>query len=178
MESPALPGSQRPDTTNLPGLTFGPFGYEPTAAVEHAGADSTSNRCSSSGPTRTFETSRSRARRARFMRVQLNGRIHPMGEVVFHPTARRGDPEWRVMYIGIGDGGSGESRTVDSPESAAARHAGRQDSPHHSRSGEHVGDEHAERKRPLPHPERQPVRRRSRAHERKSGRTAFAIRIG
>ena len=33
MESPALPGSQRPDTAKFPGLTFGPFGYEPTAAV-------------------------------------------------------------------------------------------------------------------------------------------------
>ena len=33
MESPALPGSQRPDATRLPGLTFGPFGYEPTAAI-------------------------------------------------------------------------------------------------------------------------------------------------
>ena len=39
MESPALPGSQRPDTTKLPGLTFGPFGYEPTAAVGDARAD-------------------------------------------------------------------------------------------------------------------------------------------
>ena len=43
------------------------------------------------------------------MRVQLNTRIHPMGEVTFNPAARRGDPEWRVMYIGCGDSGSGES---------------------------------------------------------------------
>ena len=49
------------------------------------------------------------------MRVQLNHRIHPMGELVFHPTARRGDPEWRVMYIGIGDGGAGELRTIARP---------------------------------------------------------------
>jgi hypothetical protein len=38
-----------------------------------------------------------------------------MGEVVFHPVARRGDPDWRVMYIGIGDGGAGESRTAIRP---------------------------------------------------------------
>ena len=38
-----------------------------------------------------------------------------MGEVVFHPTARRGDPEWGVMYIGMGDGGSGETRTIARP---------------------------------------------------------------
>ena len=49
------------------------------------------------------------------MRVQLNARIHPMGEIVFHPAARRGDAEWRVMYIGSGDGGSGESQTAIRP---------------------------------------------------------------
>jgi hypothetical protein len=45
------------------------------------------------------------------MRMQLNGRIHPVGELTFHPAARPGDPEWRVMYIGAGDSGAGESRT-------------------------------------------------------------------
>ncbi len=51
------------------------------------------------------------------MRVQLNTRIHPMGEVTFNPTARRGDPEWRVMYIGCGDSGSGESTIGNALES-------------------------------------------------------------
>ena len=42
------------------------------------------------------------------LRVQPNTRIHPMGELVFNPVARAGDPDWRVLYIGCGDGGSGE----------------------------------------------------------------------
>jgi hypothetical protein len=110
MESPALPGSQRPDNTNHPGLTLPGFGYEPTAAVL------------TPGPIQfesiLIEWSDSDLRNATFegtgreiLRVQLNARIHPMGETVFHPIARRGDTEWRVMYIGLGDGGSGESRT-------------------------------------------------------------------
>ncbi len=37
MENPVLPGSQRPDSRNAPGLKFGPFGYEPTAAVTTPG---------------------------------------------------------------------------------------------------------------------------------------------
>jgi hypothetical protein len=114
MESPALPGSQRPDTTNLPGLTFGPFGYEPTAAVGTPGPINFESVLIEWTDTNlrnvTFEGS---ARE--ILRVQLNGRIHPMGELVFHPTARSGDPEWRVMYVGIGDGGAGESRTVIRP---------------------------------------------------------------
>ena len=114
MENPALPGSQRPDTRSVPGLTFGPFGYEPTAAIW------------TPGPIQfesiLIEWTDTNIRNATFegtarevMRVQLNGRIHPIGELVFHPAARQGDPEWRVMYIGSGDSGSGESRTFIRP---------------------------------------------------------------
>ena len=44
------------------------------------------------------------------MRVQHPLTVHPMGEMTFNPTARPGDADWRVMYIGIGDMGSGEQR--------------------------------------------------------------------
>jgi glucose/arabinose dehydrogenase len=44
------------------------------------------------------------------LRLQQNTRIHPFGEMSFNPVARRGDPDWRVMYIGSGDTGSGEQR--------------------------------------------------------------------
>jgi mono/diheme cytochrome c family protein len=35
---------------------------------------------------------------------------HPLGEMTFNPTARPGDAEWRIMYLGAGDSGSGEQR--------------------------------------------------------------------
>jgi mono/diheme cytochrome c family protein len=44
------------------------------------------------------------------IRLQQPLAIHPMGEMTFNPVARRGDPDWRVMYIGSGDAGSGEQR--------------------------------------------------------------------
>src|SRR5439155_25719197 len=47
------------------------------------------------------------------LRVELNTRSHPMGDMIFNPTARRGDPDWRVLYLECGDGASGESRNVD-----------------------------------------------------------------
>ena len=114
MESPTLPGSQRPDLSRLSSLTVGPFGYEPTAAVSTPGpimfesvliewVDTNLRNVTFEGTAREV------------LRLQLNHRIHPMGEMVFHPTARRGDPEWRVMYIGIGDGGAGELRTIARP---------------------------------------------------------------
>ncbi len=114
MESPTQPGSQRPDTTSVPGLKFGPFGYEPTAAIETPGPIVYESILMEWTDTNRRNTTFEGTARE-IMRVQLNHRIHPMGEVVFHPAARRGDPEWRVMYIGHGDGGSGELRTIARP---------------------------------------------------------------
>jgi hypothetical protein len=45
------------------------------------------------------------------MRIPTNTRIHTLADVVFNPAAKRGDPEWRVLYIGSGDGGSGEAKS-------------------------------------------------------------------
>jgi glucose/arabinose dehydrogenase/mono/diheme cytochrome c family protein len=42
------------------------------------------------------------------LRLQLSSPIHPLGEMTFNPAARRGDKEWRVMYVGVGDAGTGE----------------------------------------------------------------------
>ena len=41
------------------------------------------------------------------MRVEHVRRIHPMGEMSFNPYAEPGDPDWRVMYIGVGDASTG-----------------------------------------------------------------------
>lgn len=46
------------------------------------------------------------------MRLQQPLPIHPMAEMTFNPVARRGDPDWRVMYIGSGDAGTGEQRDI------------------------------------------------------------------
>jgi hypothetical protein len=114
MESPTLPGSQRPDVTSFPGLNTGPFGYEPTAPIATPGVTNfESVLIEWTDTNRRNATFEGTARE--IMRVQLNSRIHPMGEVVFRPAARPGDPDWRVMYIGSGDGGSGETRSSARP---------------------------------------------------------------
>jgi hypothetical protein len=108
LQDPALPASDLPDNKNFPG--FKTAGYTLTPAVRTFGETQreavviewTDSDISNS----TFEGT---AREV--MRVQYNGRIHPMGDLIFNPTARPGDPEWRVMYISTGDGGSGEQKT-------------------------------------------------------------------
>jgi hypothetical protein len=47
------------------------------------------------------------------MRIDLRDRIHPMGDIIFNPTAGPGDPDWRMMYISVGDAGNGEQTNVD-----------------------------------------------------------------
>ena len=46
------------------------------------------------------------------LRMQLASPIHPLGEMTFNPAARRGDPDWRVMYVGVGDAGTGEQKDI------------------------------------------------------------------
>ncbi len=41
-------------------------------------------------------------------RLQVPGLFHPLNEMTFNPTAKPGDPDWRVMYLGVGDAGTGE----------------------------------------------------------------------
>ena len=44
------------------------------------------------------------------LRVQHPLPQHPLGEMTFNPAARPGDADWRVMYLGAGDSGSGEQK--------------------------------------------------------------------
>ncbi|HLO43303.1 MAG TPA: PQQ-dependent sugar dehydrogenase [Leadbetterella sp.] len=41
-------------------------------------------------------------------RLQVPGLFHPLNEMTFNPNAKPGDPDWRVMYLGVGDAGTGE----------------------------------------------------------------------
>jgi hypothetical protein len=107
IEDPSLPGSDMPDNSHYPGLNLD--GYTLTKAIEKPGPTQregvliewTAKNPSSS----TFEgTARE------LMRVQIGTVSHPMGDLIFNPTAKPGSPDWRVMYMSVGEGAAGESR--------------------------------------------------------------------
>jgi hypothetical protein len=109
IEDPALPGSNVPDNSNLPGLNVA--GYTATTSIATPGPiqrEGVLIEWTDSHPSNaTFEgTARE------LMRVALNTRIHTLADLSFNPSARRGDSEWRVLYIGCGDGGSGEAKSA------------------------------------------------------------------
>lgn len=48
------------------------------------------------------------------LRLGFNLHIHPLGDITFNPLATDPThPDWGVMYVAIGDGGSGESNASD-----------------------------------------------------------------
>ncbi len=105
LEEQTAPGSTMPDGRTVPGLNLA--GYAVTAPIATYG---TSEReavliewTDTNIANVTFEGS---ARE--LMRVQMNYRVHTMGDMIFNPTSRPGDADWRVMYLAIGDSGSGE----------------------------------------------------------------------
>jgi imidazolonepropionase-like amidohydrolase len=109
IEDPALPGSILPNTTSVPALNVD--GYTTTDAIKTPGPlqnEGVLIQWTDSNPANaTFEgTARE------LLRVQLNTRSHPMGDMIFNPAARPGDADWRVLYLECGDGASGESKIV------------------------------------------------------------------
>jgi hypothetical protein len=107
IEDPALPGTNAPDAANVPGLSV--RDYTTTPAVPTPGAIQREGVLVEWTDTNTANTTFEGSARE-LLRVALNTRIHPLADLTFNPTARRGDAEWRILYISCGDGGSGESR--------------------------------------------------------------------
>lgn len=42
------------------------------------------------------------------LRINMFGQSHGVQEIVFNPLARRGDEDYGLLYVGVGDGGSAE----------------------------------------------------------------------
>jgi mono/diheme cytochrome c family protein len=110
IEDPATPALAAPKTGVVPALDLST--YTTTTAIETPTVGGRIDReavliewTDRAIANTTFEgTARE------LMRLQLPTPIHPMGEMTFNPAARRGSPDWRVMYIGSGDAGTGEQR--------------------------------------------------------------------
>jgi hypothetical protein len=109
-EDSSLPGNSLPDNSGFPGLNVSEYSLSqiittpgPMMQFEEVLIEWTDTNISNS----TFEgTARE------LMRIKPNNRLHPLGDMIFNPTAKAGDPDWRVLYIECGDGGSGEATGV------------------------------------------------------------------
>ena len=110
MEEPAIAEPAAPRAGVVPGLDLS--GYSTTPAVPTPTVNGQVDRevvlIEWTDRNRTNDTFEGTARE--ILRVQHPLAPHPLGEMTFNPIARRGDPDWRVMYLGAGDAQSGEQR--------------------------------------------------------------------
>jgi mono/diheme cytochrome c family protein len=110
MEDPSTPAPAEPKAGAVAGLDLA--GYTTTPAIATPTVNGRVDReavlieWTDRQPTNaTFEgTARE------LLRLQQPIPIHPLGEMAFNPAARPGDRDWRVMYLGSGDAGTGERR--------------------------------------------------------------------
>ena len=177
MEDPSGAGSPAPKPGVVAGLDLS--GYTTTAAVPTPTVDGKIERevvlieWKDRNPANaTFEgTARE------LLRVQHPLPQHPLGEMTFNPVARRGDADWRVMYLGAGDSRRAISATAaGSTRSASTRSSARScascltsASIRRPARSARTAATASPPTTPSPH---------SRAPARRSGPTACAIRIG
>ena len=112
LEDPIISAPAEPDNSRVPGLSVA--GYAETPVIRTPTGTVPIDReavlvewTDTSRSNTTFE-----GRARELMRVQHNTRIHPMNDMIFNPTARPGDADWRVMYLSCGDTGSGEQADI------------------------------------------------------------------
>jgi glucose/sorbosone dehydrogenase len=108
LEELAAPGTLEPDNAAAPGLNV--KGYTPTTPVQPPGTtDHEGVLIEWTDTNISNEVFEGSARE--LFRIRLNSRIHPLGDMTFNPVARPGDPDWRVLYVACGDGGSGDQKS-------------------------------------------------------------------
>jgi hypothetical protein len=104
-EEPALEVPVEPVNTNTPGLDLS--GYTASEPIPVPGAFTRESVLVEWTDTDITNTTFEGTARE-LLRIRLNSQVHPAGDLIFNPTARPGDADWRVLYVAVGDGGAGE----------------------------------------------------------------------
>jgi mono/diheme cytochrome c family protein len=113
MEDPTIVGPAEPKSGVVPGLDLAGYTTTPAAVTPvEPGFRITREAVIVEWTDRNIANTTFEGTARELFRMQLASPIHPLGEMTFNPAARRGDPEWRVMYVGVGDSGSGEQRDI------------------------------------------------------------------
>jgi glucose/arabinose dehydrogenase/mono/diheme cytochrome c family protein len=110
MEEPAVAAEPAPSAGVAPGLDLSGYATTPAIPTPTVGGRIEREAVLIEWKDRNPGNSTFEGTAREVMRLQLPTPIHPLGEMTFNPVARPGHPEWRVLYIGAGDAGSGEQR--------------------------------------------------------------------
>jgi mono/diheme cytochrome c family protein len=113
MEDPTIEGAADPRPGVVPGLDLSAYRTTPSiVSPMQPGAKINREAVMIEWTDRNIANASFEGTARELLRMQLASPIHPLGEMTFNPAARRGDPEWRVMYVGVGDAGTGEQKDI------------------------------------------------------------------
>jgi len=113
MEDPTIEAPAEPRAGVVPGLDLTGYTTTPAAVTPvEPGTRITREAVIVEWTDRNIRNATFEGTARELFRMQLASPIHPLGEMTFNPAARPGDPEWRVMYVGVGDSGSGEQKDI------------------------------------------------------------------
>ena len=110
MEDPAVTAPSAPKNGVVPGLDLSAYTTTPTIPTPTVEGQAEREVVLIEWKDRNPANATFEGTARELLRLQHPTPIHPLGEMTFNPVARPGDPDWRVMYIGAGDAGSGEQR--------------------------------------------------------------------
>jgi mono/diheme cytochrome c family protein len=110
IEDPATPASAAPKTGVVAGLDLSAYTTTPAIAVPTVDNRIDREAVLIEWTDRDISNATFEGTAREVLRLQQPLPVHPLGEMTFNPAARPGDPEWRVMYLGSGDAGTGEQR--------------------------------------------------------------------
>lgn len=113
MEDPTIEAPSEPRSGVVPGLDLA--GYQTTPAIQIPtlpGQKIDREAVMIEWTDRNTANTTFEGTAREVLRAQLSSPIHPLGEMTFNPAVRPGDPDWRVMYVGSGDSGTGEQRDI------------------------------------------------------------------
>lgn len=112
MEDPATPAPAAPKAGAVPGLDLEGYTVTPAITTPTANGRIAREAVLIEWTDRDIANATFEGTARELMRLELPGVSHPLGEFTFNPAARPGDADWRVMYVGSGDAGTGEQRDV------------------------------------------------------------------
>ena len=113
MEDPTIEAAAEPRAGVVPGLDVAGYRTTPSIAMPtQPGARITREAVMIEWIDRNVTNTTFEGTARELLRMDLPSPIHPLGEMTFNPSARRGDSDWRVMYVGVGDAGTGEQRDI------------------------------------------------------------------
>jgi hypothetical protein len=112
LENPALTGDGTPKVGVLPGLDASRFVTTKPITMPANGQNLSREGVLTEWTDTNISNATFEGTVREVMRVQLLNAIHPMSDLTFNPAAAPGSADWRVLYVSVGDGGTGEQTDV------------------------------------------------------------------